>query len=95
MVAQVADAWGKAKPQHVARPEHLIREAGGIRVMLLYPKVRVVAEESIQNVQRIAHGGVDHFRVERAVLIRHMGIERDRWIAPILGIDRGGRRTAS
>jgi hypothetical protein len=58
--------------------------------MLLYPQIRIVAEQAVQHVQRVAHGRVDHFRMERAVLIRDMRVERDRWIAAILGIDRGG-----
>ena len=94
MVPEVADARRKSKPQHVARPEHLIGEAGGIRVMLLDPEVGVVTEEAIQHVQRVANGGVDHLRMEWAVLIRHMRVERNRWIAPVLGVDGGGGRSA-
>ena len=39
--------------------------------MLLDPQVGVVTEEAVQHVERIAHSGVDHLRVEWAVLIRY------------------------
>jgi len=94
VVPEVPDARCESKPQHVARSEHLISEAGGVRVMLLDPQVGVMTEEAVQHVQRIAHGGVDHLRVEWAVLIRYMRVERDRWIAPVLGVDGGGCRSA-
>jgi hypothetical protein len=54
-----------------------------------------VVEQTVQHVWRLAGGGGDHLRVEWAVLVRHMGVERDARLVAMTGVHVGRRFAAT
>ena len=73
----------------------MVRDAAGVDRVLLDPQARLVVEQAVQHVRRLAGGGGDHLGVERAVLVRHMGVERDARLVAVPGVDVGDRLAAA
>ena len=66
------------------RPEGLVGEPSGVRVVLGYTEVRLVVGEPVENVGGVADGGVYDLRVERGVLVGDVGAEGDSAVPAVL-----------
>ena len=49
-VAQVADAWREAEPEQVHQREHVVREPGGVSVVLLNAQIRFMVQQAVQHI---------------------------------------------
>ena len=76
LVGQIADARRETEAQQMHQREHLVGEAGRVGVVLLDAQVRLVVEQAVQHVGRVAHGGIDDLGMERRVLVGEVGVKR-------------------
>ena len=74
-VAQVADARSEAEAEQMHEGEDVVREAGGVGVMLLDPQVGFMMKQPIENVSGVSHADVDDLGTERCVLVRDVCVE--------------------
>jgi hypothetical protein len=58
-------------------------------VVLGYVEVGFVVEQAVQDVGRVADGGVYDAGVERSVLVRDVGVEGDPAIPPVFRVGLG------
>ena len=86
-VAQIADARGEAEAEQMHEGEDMVREAGGVGVMLLDPQIGFMVQQPIEDVGGVANADVDDLGTERRILIRDVGIEEFARFGAILGID--------
>ncbi len=89
-VAQVADARREPESQKVHQAEHMIGEARRVGVVFLDTQVRLVVQQAIEHIGRVAQADVDHLGAEGRVLVGDMGIERPPRATSILRIDMPG-----
>ena len=73
-VAQVADARREPESQKVHQAEHMIGEARRVGVVFLDTQVRLVVQQAIEHIGRVAQADVDHLGAEGRVLVGDMGI---------------------
>ena len=76
----------KRKPSKMAQSEDMIGEAGRVRVIFLDLQVRLVIEETIENMRRIPNCRVDDLGMERSVLVGDVGVKSNTGVVPILEI---------
>lgn len=89
-VAQVAYPGRESKSEHVHQREHVVGEAGRVRVVLLDAQNRLVVKHPVEHIGRIAHADVDDFGTERRVRIRNMGVDHLPRFGAVLRIDVAG-----
>ena len=89
-VAQVADTRGEAQAEQMHEGEDMVREAGGVGVMLLDPQVGFMMQQAVENVGGVSHADIDDFKTEWCVLVRDVGIEQLARFGAVLGIDVAG-----
>ena len=63
-VAQVADARREPESQKVHQAEHMIGEARRVGVVFLDTQVRLVVQQAIEHIGRVAQADVDHLGAE-------------------------------
>jgi hypothetical protein len=68
----------------------VIGEAGCVGIVLFYAKVRLVVEQTIENMGRIARIRGNHLAVEGRVLVGYMGVEEHARLVAIAQIDLPG-----
>lgn len=73
-VAQVADARRKAEAQQMHQGKNVIGEARRVGVVFLDTQVRLVVQQAIEHIGRVAQADVDHLGAEGRVLVGDMGI---------------------
>ena len=74
-VAEVPDAWSEVEAGQMHESEDMVREAGGVGVMLLDPQVGFMMQQPIENVGGVSHADVHDLGTEGRVLVRDMGVE--------------------
>ena len=95
LVRPVAYAWREAEAEQAKESEDVIGEAGGIGVVLLDPQLRLLIEQAIEHMRRIANGGVDDRPMEGCVLIGDVSVEGDAGIIPIFRVHLARRFAAA
>lgn len=70
----------------------MIGDATSARVMTLDVEISAVVQQTIENVRCLTCGGGDHLGIERRVSIGDVGVEGDRRLGALVGIDRACRR---
>ncbi len=65
----------------------MVGEAHRVGVMLLDPQVRLVIQQAVEHVGRIADADIDHPGAERRVLVGNMGVESSPWLRTVLRVD--------
>ena len=58
LVGQITDARRETEAQQMHQREHVVGEASRVGVVLLDTQVRLVVEQAVQYMSRIAHGGI-------------------------------------
>ena len=86
LVRQIPDPGRKTVPQEVAHPKDVVGVAGGVRVVLLDPKVRLMVEQAVQDIGGIPGRGVDDLAVERGLPIRNVGVGHDRRVGAVFQV---------
>ena len=81
LVSPITEARCEAEAQQMHQREHMVGEAGRVGVVLLDAQVRLVVEQAVQHVGRIAHGGIDDLGMERRVLVGEVGELHARFLA--------------
>jgi len=86
-LTNVPNARSKTESQQMAERKHMIGEPSGIGIVLLDLEFRLMVKQSVEDVGRISHCGVDQFSVKGCVLIRDVGVECHAGIGPITSIN--------
>lgn len=73
-IAQVTDTRCKPESQQVHQAEDMIGKACRVCVVLLDAQVRLVVQQAIEHIGRVAQADVDHLGAEGRVLVGDMGI---------------------
>lgn len=89
-VGEVADARREAQAQQMHQAEDVVGEAGGVGVVLLDAQVRLVIQQPVQDIGRVAHADVDHLGAEGRVLVADVGVEGAAWVGAVLRVDVAG-----
>lgn len=69
----------------------MIGEAGRIGVALLDPQVGLVIQQAVQDVDGVAHRGVDNLDAERRVLVGDVGVELHARFLAVLQVNLAGK----
>ena len=69
----------------------MIADAAAVGVMGKNIDGAVMADEAIENVDRLARRAGDDFHMKGGVAIRDMGVELDDRIAPVVSVDLSAR----
>ena len=80
----------KRKPSRCMRGEDVVREAGGVGLMLLDPQVGFMVQQPVEDIGGVAHANVDELGTEGCVLVGDVGVEEFARLGAVLGIDVAG-----
>ena len=73
----------------------MIGKASRVRIVLLYPKVGLVVQQTIQNMSGIANSGVNDLGMKRRLLVRDMRVELYARLLTVFQIYMASKLTAT